>query len=206
MANLLRTIAVALVAFLGACATATAQPAAASEWSGVARVVTFGDLHGDYAKFIDMARDAGLINAAGNWSGGQTHFVQLGDVVDRGPDSRKILDHLMRLEPEARKAGGYLHALIGNHEGMNVEGDLRYVSTGEYVSYTDRNTARRRMVPRPVARSGSCGRTGGLVSLRTELVVGLSCAARSLRTALCGGEVVGRIRASGKHEPVAVRA
>ena len=144
MANLLRTIAVALVAFLGATATATAQPAPASEWSGVVRVVTFGDLHGDYAKFIDTARDAGLIDAAGNWSGGQTHFVQLGDVVDRGPDSRKILDHLMRLEPQARKAGGYLHALIGNHEGMNVEGDLRYVSAGEYASYTDRNSARRR--------------------------------------------------------------
>ena len=144
MASLFRTLAVALSAFLGACATATAQPAPASDWSGVARVVTFGDLHGDYGKFVAMARDAGLIDAAGAWSGGQAHFVQLGDVVDRGPDSRKILDHLMRLEPQARKAGGYVHALIGNHEAMNAGDDLRYVSAGEYASYADTRSARRR--------------------------------------------------------------
>lgn len=142
MASPFRFLLVAFLALFGA--VAAAQPAPVSEWSGVARVVTFGDLHGDYDKFVAMARDAGLIDAAGNWSGGQTHFVQLGDVVDRGPDSRKILDHLMRLEPQAKRAGGYVHALIGNHEGMNVEGDLRYVSAGEYASYADNRSARRR--------------------------------------------------------------
>ena len=68
------------------------------------------------------------------WSGGATHLVQLGDVPDRAPDTRKILDLLMRLEPQARRAGGYVHALIGNHEAMNVYGDLRYVSEGEIAA------------------------------------------------------------------------
>ena len=41
-------------------------PAAAqSQWEGVARVVTIGDLHGDYAKFVDMLNTAGLIDAQG---------------------------------------------------------------------------------------------------------------------------------------------
>ena len=115
-----------------------------SSWSGVQRVVVFGDLHGDADKFEAMLRDAGLVDASGNWAGGQTHFVQVGDVPDRGPNSRAILDHLMRLEPQARRAGGYLHALIGNHEGMNFLGDLRYTSAGEFASYADRDSPRRR--------------------------------------------------------------
>jgi hypothetical protein len=55
-----------------------------------------------------------------------------------------IMDHLMRLEPQAQRAGGYVHALIGNHEAMNVEGDLRYVHPGEYAAFADRRSARRR--------------------------------------------------------------
>ncbi|MFT3727007.1 MAG: metallophosphoesterase [Terricaulis sp.] len=115
-----------------------------SSWTGVQRVVVFGDLHGEADKFEAMLHDAGLVDASGNWSGGQTHFVQLGDVPDRGPNSRAILDHLMRLEPQARAAGGYVHALIGNHEAMNFLGDLRYTSAGEFASYADRDSAHRR--------------------------------------------------------------
>ena len=46
MASLIRTFAAALFAVWGACmaAPAHAQPAPVSDWSGVARVVTFGDL------------------------------------------------------------------------------------------------------------------------------------------------------------------
>jgi len=115
-----------------------------SRWDGVERVVAIGDLEGDYEKFVDMLRTAGLIDARGNWSGGRAHLVQLGDIPDRGPNSRMIMDHLMRLEPQARRAGGYVHALIGNHEAMNVEGDLRYVHLGEYAAFADRGSARRR--------------------------------------------------------------
>ena len=43
-------------------------------------------------------------------------------MLDRGPDSRKVMDLLMRLEGEASKTGGRVHVLIGNHEAMNVYG------------------------------------------------------------------------------------
>jgi len=134
-------LGVLLAAFLLAPAPAQADT---SSWSGVARVVVFGDLHGEADKFEAMLSDAGLVDAHGNWAGGQTHFVQLGDVPDRGPNSRAILDHLMRLEPQARAAGGYVHALIGNHEAMNFLGDLRYTSAGEFASYADANSPARR--------------------------------------------------------------
>ncbi|MFZ2029928.1 MAG: metallophosphoesterase [Vitreimonas sp.] len=123
---------------------APAQARAQSVFHNVQRIVVFGDLHGEADKFEDMLRAAGLVDASGNWAGGQTHFVQLGDVEDRGPDSRTILNHLMRLEPQARRAGGYVHALIGNHEAMNMLGDLRYTSAGEFASYAGPNAARLR--------------------------------------------------------------
>ncbi len=136
---------VLLIAVLAAFAFgAPAQARAQAVFNNVARIVVFGDLHGEADKFEAMLRTAGLVDANGNWAGGQTHLVQLGDVEDRGPDSRVILNHLMRLEPQARRAGGYVHALIGNHEAMNMLGDLRYTSAGEFASYASRDAARLR--------------------------------------------------------------
>lgn len=113
-------------------------------WKGVERIVAIGDVHGDYEQFVALLRSADLIDAQGNWSGGKTHLVQTGDVLDRGPDSRKALDLLMRLEEEARSAGGDVHVLIGNHEAMNICGDLRYVSPGEYAAFRDANSEKAR--------------------------------------------------------------
>ncbi len=87
-------------------------------WTGVERVVAIGDLHGDYGRYIDVMESAGLIDKSGKWSGGQTHLVQTGDITDRGADSRKIIDHLVKLSKQAKKKGGYVHLLIGNHEEM----------------------------------------------------------------------------------------
>jgi hypothetical protein len=115
-----------------------------SQWDNVARVVVIGDLEGDYDKFVDMLRSAQLIDGRYSWIGGPTHLVQLGDVPDRGPNSRAIMDLLRRLEAQARRRGGRVHALIGNHEAMNVTGDLRYVHSGEYAAFADNGSRRRR--------------------------------------------------------------
>jgi len=143
MTTLIRTLAATL--FLLSCATAPAPAQAQSnqaEWSGVERIVAIGDLEGAYEKYLDMLRTAELIDAEGDWIGGRAHLVQLGDIPDRGPNSRAIMDHLMRLERQAQRAGGRVHALIGNHEAMNIEGDLRYVHPGEYAAFATRNSAR----------------------------------------------------------------
>jgi len=47
------------------------------------------------------------------------------------------MDLLMRIEDEAATAGGKVHVLIGNHEAMNLVGDLRYVSAAEYAAFAD---------------------------------------------------------------------
>lgn len=133
-----RTIAVLLL--LLACAPAAAQDV----WTGVDRVVAVGDVHGDAEQLAAVLRSAGLIDAGGAWSGGKAHLVQTGDVLDRGPDSRKAMDLLMRLEEEAKRAGGAVHALIGNHEAMVLYGDYRYLSPGEIASFRDADSEKTR--------------------------------------------------------------
>ncbi|HET9355209.1 MAG TPA: metallophosphoesterase [Sphingomicrobium sp.] len=108
------------------------------------RVVAVGDLHGDYSAWIDIARAARLIGPDLKWSGGRTVLVQLGDITDRGPDSLKIIRHLQQLHRQARSAGGNVIVLLGNHEAMQVTGDLRYVHPGEYAAFADRQSERRR--------------------------------------------------------------
>lgn len=119
----------------GVARMAVAQPPAEASYTGVARIVAIGDVHGDFQQFVNVLRQAGVIDGKNAWSGGRTHLVQVGDVLDRGPDSRKVLELLMALESQAPKAGGEVHALIGNHEVMNVLGDLRYVSPAEYAAF-----------------------------------------------------------------------
>lgn len=104
-------------------------------FTGVQRIVAFGDIHGDYDRLVDLLRTASVIDRQNAWVGGATHLVLDGDMVDRGPASRKVLDLAMALEPQAASAGGAVHALIGNHEVMNIIGDVRYVSKGDWDSY-----------------------------------------------------------------------
>jgi hypothetical protein len=108
---------------------------AQSEFSGVERVVAVGDVHGDYNAFVEILRAAGEIDDKDRWIAGKAHLVQGGDIPDRGPATRKVMDLLMSLEKQAVKAGGHVHALIGNHEAMNMYGDLRYTTAAEFAAF-----------------------------------------------------------------------
>lgn len=109
-------------------------------WEGVERVVAVGDIHGDFANYMATLRAAGLVDDKGKWAGGKTHLVQVGDLPDRGPDTREIIEHIRKLTKQAGRKGGRVHSLIGNHEVMNVTGDLRYVHPGEYQAFVDRRS------------------------------------------------------------------
>ncbi len=120
---------------------ATLSLAQQDDWQGVERIVAVGDIHGDYDNYMEVLKQAGVVNKRGKWIGKKTHLVQLGDVPDRGPDTARIMRHLVKLESQARRAGGRVHVLIGNHEAMNMLGDLRYVHPGEYAALKSRRAA-----------------------------------------------------------------
>jgi hypothetical protein len=109
-------------------------------FEGVERIVAIGDVHGDYNRFAELLRSADLIDAKNVWRGGTAHLVLLGDFLDRGPGSRRVMDLLIELGPQAQAAGGRVHALLGNHEAMNVYGDLRYVSRQEFEAYRTKDS------------------------------------------------------------------
>lgn len=108
------------------------------------RIVAIGDLHGDYDAWQAIAKAARLIDAKGRWVGSNTTLVQVGDIVDRGPYSLKIIRHLMKLQSEAPKRGGRVIVLVGNHEAMMMTDDMRYVHPGEYKAFVDRSSETRR--------------------------------------------------------------
>ncbi|GMR22884.1 MAG: hypothetical protein BMS9Abin37_1263 [Acidobacteriota bacterium] len=114
------------------------------EWDNVERIVAIGDIHGAYDNLVRVLQNANLIDNKLRWKGGAAHLVQTGDIVDRGPDSRKAMDLLMKLEDKAEDAGGWVHVLIGNHEAMNVVGILDLVSAKEYKAFVDRDSRKRR--------------------------------------------------------------
>ena len=132
-------LAVILPMLLSACAMAEQY-----KWSGVDRIVAVSDPHGAHTALLKTLNNAGVIDAEGSWSGGSTHLVITGDLLDRGPDSRAIMDLVMRLEDESLADGGRVHLTLGNHEVMNLVGDLRYVSRSEYAAFAADETAEER--------------------------------------------------------------
>jgi len=111
----------------------------ADEWhfSGAKRIVAVSDIHGAYDALIATFQEAGVIDDSLAWNGADTHLVITGDLLDRGPESRRVMDLIIRLEREAIRAGGRVHQLLGNHEVMNLIGDLRYVADEEYAAFSD---------------------------------------------------------------------
>jgi hypothetical protein len=160
-------VVAALVAWPAARSSAAATTACA--FDGAARIVAIGDAHGAYDQFLVILRAAGLIDAKKRWIGGTTHFVQTGDVLDRGTDSRKILDLLRTLTPEAAAAGGAVHELLGNHEEMRMVSDFRYTTAGEIAAFsTPGSEALRQRVSEtapPESRAGVLGAPLGMIEM-----------------------------------------
>ena len=108
-----------------------------STFEATSRVIALGDVHGDFAAMSSALRAAGVINEAGDWTGGDATLVQTGDLLDRGDDEQQIVDFFEALKPQVKAAGGKLIMLNGNHEVMNVAGDLRYVTPGGFADFAD---------------------------------------------------------------------
>lgn len=85
--------------------------------TSVQRTVFIGDLHSDLKQTLSTFRLAGLIAPDGtDWTGGNTTFVQTGDCVDRGNETKDIYALIEKLRSQAPQAGGQIISLLGNHE------------------------------------------------------------------------------------------
>ena len=108
-------------------------PGASGVVSGVDSLYVVGDIHGEFDRLLGLLGNGGLIDSEGQWVGGRSHVVFLGDIFDRGADVTRTLWFLYELEHQARAAGGGAHLVLGNHETMIFTHDLRYVSAKEQL-------------------------------------------------------------------------
>lgn len=78
-----------------------------------------GDVHG-MAKSLESLH--AIILADHERRGGKAAVIHLGDYVDRGADSRGVIDLVLRLEQKAGALSSLtVHALLGNHEQMMLD-------------------------------------------------------------------------------------
>lgn len=97
-------------------------------YQGDFNVAAVSDIHGQFRLFYKLLQNNNIIDIDGNWNFNTGHLVVTGDVFDRGVEVTEALWFLYKLENQAAKAGGKLHYLLGNHEVMVLNDDLRYVN------------------------------------------------------------------------------
>lgn len=100
---------------------------APAEFPLPAKVLAVSDVHGNFDTLRALLKAHGVVDAAHRWTFGRGHLVVVGDVFDRGPKATEALWLIRSLEAQAAKAGGRVHMLLGNHEAMVLQDDLRYV-------------------------------------------------------------------------------
>lgn len=96
------------------------------------RILAFGDVHGDVValyKFLQasqlLSKDSTITHPI--WNGGDSILVQCGDILDRGAEELFCFRILASLARQARKEGGRVMLLHGNHEALNANGLFQYV-------------------------------------------------------------------------------
>jgi len=133
----------------------------------VERIIVIGDIHGDIKVLLECLKKAKVIDSNVKWTGsfdsiewigGKTVIVQVGDQIDScrydgakscnnpnnyepdEPDDLNILFFMTTLHNKAQKKGGAVYSLMGNHELMNVNGDLSYVSYSNIKHFSNYKT------------------------------------------------------------------
>lgn len=91
------------------------------------KIFAMGDLHGQMDAMLEMLRNQKIIDQNNRWKWGAGDLIITGDVFDRGRKVTETLWYLHNLKKEARRQGGDVHMLLGNHEIMTMTGDYRYL-------------------------------------------------------------------------------
>ncbi|RYG11760.1 MAG: metallophosphoesterase [Chitinophagaceae bacterium] len=90
-------------------------------------LLALSDIEGEFEALRKLLLANKVIDEKYNWIFGKGHLVICGDLFDRGSYVAETIWLLYKLEQDARAKGGYLHTILGNHDIMNLSGDLRYL-------------------------------------------------------------------------------
>ena len=62
------------------------------------RIIAVGDLHGSYTELIHILSKANITDSNGTWVARNLCLIQIGDLMDRGPDSIKVKQPMIHYE------------------------------------------------------------------------------------------------------------
>jgi len=99
-----------------------------SVFENVSRVLAIGDIHGQFDAITTYLINNKVIDTNLDWIWGDGHVVFSGDVFDRGNNVTECLWLIYQLDIQAKKQGGRVHMLLGNHEVMIMTNDTRYLN------------------------------------------------------------------------------
>ena len=134
----------------------------------VDRIIVIGDIHGDYNQLINSLKIGKVINNNLDWIGEDTIVVQVGDQIDScrfngnihcndiggtyndNAEDIKILNFMTELHYKAQKNDGGVYSLMGNHELLNVMGDMTYVSHENIKEFTNYRTKNNSIINNPI--------------------------------------------------------
>lgn len=121
-----------------------------SVWGQPNKILFLSDIEGEFDALRDLLLANQVINKKYEWIFGKGNLVICGDLFDRGKDVPATLWLLYKIEEQAKEKGGYVHVILGNHDIMNLAGNLKYVdkkyllSAGAmnvpYIQLYDQNT------------------------------------------------------------------
>lgn len=97
-------------------------------------IVAISDIEGNFQEFRELLQATGVIDKHLIWDFGDGHLVLTGDFFDRGTMVTECLWLIYKLEEEAKNSGGKVHFVLGNHETMNLQGDVRYVHSKYHLT------------------------------------------------------------------------
>jgi cytochrome oxidase Cu insertion factor (SCO1/SenC/PrrC family) len=133
-----------------------------SEYDRPEKLLVLSDIEGNFDAIRKLLQANKIIDGNFNWIFGKGHLVFAGDMFDRGEQVTECLWLIYSLEEKAQAAGGNVHFILGNHEHMNLIGNIKYVQQ----KYTDNAVLIGKTLPELYNENSELGRW-----LRTKNVI-----------------------------------
>lgn len=93
-----------------------------------------GDIHGFYEPFIALLDKLGYKNVEGVWQHETRTLVSLGDIIDRGPGQKEVVDLLRNMQLHGKAI-----VLMGNHEFYAITWHLKDANGNPLRSHNTKN-------------------------------------------------------------------
>lgn len=102
------------------------------------KIFAVGDLHGDYDSLCVLLQNSGVIDSHSNWTFGDGIVLFVGDIFDRGNKVTESLWLIYKLQNQAEDSYGSVLWVLGNHDLMALDGDVRYLNNN-YLLLSSKN-------------------------------------------------------------------